>query len=342
MSNPHEKEVEQYHSQPTKNSLNWVPNKWRRLSLKHVASSSGVPKTSRDEVANIPKDGDSKVPMDDTSKVHMEDVPVNNESRSLSKDAIEFYNNGDALFCYLRILELNKLHTEFWGVILGYLNDGRLSSIHIEGWVRRMMFIRGSNKRTNPDVELDWTILPPQFHSEMYDYTTKYGSEYANGLNELYPPFWEVQYIYIPIYVQAIEDWLLVQTNLCTMELTQYWSNHKYSKHYGRLIHNGVLQKFDMFFDKLSDAVNYWRCVIHGPYKPQKKGYLKTGNINDDYLPKNGGGLGKNSGVFLCMLMYKLVHKKAFTVEKGIEERCMKFRHVMADQFYKTRFFPDE
>ncbi|KAL8226896.1 hypothetical protein R6Q57_016728 [Mikania cordata] len=161
MSNSHEKEVEQYHSQPTKNSLNWVPNKWRRLSLKHAALSSGVPKTSRDDASNIPKDGDSNVPMDDTSKVHMEDAPVNNKSRSLSKDAIEFYDNADAPFCYSRILGLNKLHTEFWGVLLGYLND-----------------------------------------------------------------------------------------------------------------------------------VSYWRRVIHGPYKPQEKGYLKTGHTNDDYLLKNGGGLG--------------------------------------------------
>ncbi|KAL8208823.1 hypothetical protein R6Q57_008235 [Mikania cordata] len=120
---------------------------------------------------------------------------------------------------------------------------------HIEGWVRRMMFIRGANKRKNPSAEFDWTILPPQFHSEMYGYNTKFGSAYANGMNELYPPFWEVQYIYIPIYVQAIEDWLLVQINLCKMELTQYWCNKKYSKHYGSLIHYGVLQKFDMFFD---------------------------------------------------------------------------------------------
>ncbi|KAL8209456.1 hypothetical protein R6Q57_006188, partial [Mikania cordata] len=223
-----------------------------RLSLKH-GSSSGVPKTSRDDASNIPMDAASKVPMDDTSKVHMVDAPVNNESRS---------------------------------------------------WVPRMMFIRGANKRKNPSPEFDLTILPPQFHSEMYDYKTKFGSEYANGMNELYPPFWE-----------AIEDWVLVQINLCTMELTQYWYKHKYLKHYGRLIHYGILQKFDMFFDKLLDAVSYWRCVIHGPYKPQQKGYLKTQHINDDYLPKNWGGIDKDSGVFLCMLMQKLVHKKTLTVE---------------------------
>ncbi|KAL8223915.1 hypothetical protein R6Q57_019390 [Mikania cordata] len=211
MSNPREKNVvddEQYHSQPTKNSLSWVPNKWRRLSLKHPASSSSVPKTTMNDV--------TKDVMDEAAKVPVEDAQDKNESHTLSRD----------------------------------------------------------------------------FHSEMYDYRTKYGSEYANGMNELYSPFWEVQYIYIPIYVQAIEDWLLVQINLCTMELTQYWCNHKYSKHYGRLIHNGVLQKFDMFFDKLLDAVSYWRRVIHGPYKPQEKGYLKTRLINDDYLPKIGGGLG--------------------------------------------------
>ncbi|KAL8217858.1 hypothetical protein R6Q57_021231 [Mikania cordata] len=262
-------------------------------------TGKGQDTLNSDDASNIAKDGDSKIPKDETSKVHMEDVPVNNESRSLSKDAIEFYIDGDAPFFYSRILGLNKLHTEFWGVLLGYLNDGRLSSIHIEGWVRRMMFIRGANKRKNPSAEFDWTILPPQFHSEMYDYKSKFGLEYANGINELYPPFWEVQYIYIPIYVQAIEDWLLVQINLCTMELTQYWSNHKYSKHYGRLIHFGV-QKFDMFFDKLLDPVSYWRRVIHGNYKPQEKGYLKIGHINDDYLPKNGGGLGVRMTMCYC------------------------------------------
>ncbi|KAL8207782.1 hypothetical protein R6Q57_007194 [Mikania cordata] len=304
MSNPREKNVaddEQYHSQPTKNSLSWVPNKWRRLSLKNSASSSSVPKTTMNDV--------TKDIMDEAAKDPVEDAQDKNESHTLSRDAMEFYNNGDAPYCYSRILGLNKLHTDFWGVLLGYLNDSRLYAI---------------------------------FHSEMYDYRTKYGSEYANGMNELYPLFWEVQYIYIPIYVQAIEDWLLVQINLCTMELTYYWCNHKYLKHYGRLIHNGVLQKFDMFFDKFLDAVSYWRRVIHGHYKPQEKGYLKTGLINDDYLPKIGGALGKDSGVFLCMLMYKLVHKKAFTMEGGIEEHCMKFRHVMADQFYKTCLFPDE
>ncbi|KAD6119021.1 hypothetical protein E3N88_10292 [Mikania micrantha] len=40
---------------------------------------------------------------------------------------------------------------------------------------------------------------------------------------------------------KAIKDWLLVQINLCKMELTQYWCNHIYSKHYGCLFHYGVL-----------------------------------------------------------------------------------------------------
>ncbi|KAD6796447.1 hypothetical protein E3N88_07343 [Mikania micrantha] len=60
--------------------------------------------------------------------------------------------------------------------------------------------------------------------------------------------------------------------------------------------------------------------------KPQEKGYLKTGHINEDYLPKNGGGLGKDSGVFLCMLMYKMVHKKTLTVKGGWVTRLMRFR----------------
>ncbi|KAL8231017.1 hypothetical protein R6Q57_000795 [Mikania cordata] len=119
--------------------------------------------------------------MDEAAKVHVEDAQDKNESHALSRDAMEFYNNGDAPYCYSRILGLNKLHTDFWGVLLGYLNDGRLYAILIEGWVRRMMFFKRCKKRTDPFTEFDWTILPPLFHSEMYDYTTKYGSEYANG-----------------------------------------------------------------------------------------------------------------------------------------------------------------
>ncbi|KAL8256363.1 hypothetical protein R6Q59_031430 [Mikania micrantha] len=211
MSNPHEnKSVEQYHSQPTKSSLNWVLNKCRRLSLKHFASSSGVPKTTMDDATKIPMDDASKVPMNDASKVVMEDAPKNNESHMLSRDAVEFYNNGDAPFSYSGIFGLNKVHTDFWGVLLGYFRDGRLLSIHIEGWVRRVMLLRGANQRKNLSIEFDWTVLPSQFHSEMYDYKTKFGSEYANGMSKLYPPFWE-----------DIEDWLLVQIILCTMELTQ-------------------------------------------------------------------------------------------------------------------------
>ncbi|KAL8214029.1 hypothetical protein R6Q57_003478 [Mikania cordata] len=121
MLNPRGKNVaddEQYHSQSTKNSLSWVPNKWRRLSLKNHATSSSVPKTTMNDV--------TKDVMDEAAKVPVEDAQDKNESRTLSRDAMEFYNNGDAPYCYSRILGLNKLHTDFWGVVLGYLNDGRL------------------------------------------------------------------------------------------------------------------------------------------------------------------------------------------------------------------------
>ncbi|KAL8211262.1 hypothetical protein R6Q57_005699 [Mikania cordata] len=149
MSNPREKNVpddKQYHSHPTKNSLSWVPNKWRRLSLKNHAASSSVPKTTMNDV--------TKDVMDEAAKVHVEDAQDKNESHALSQDAMEFYNNGDAPYCYSRILGLNKLHTDFWGVLLGYLNDGRLYAIHIEGWVRRMMFLRGAKKGQIPLLNL--------------------------------------------------------------------------------------------------------------------------------------------------------------------------------------------
>ncbi|KAL8205846.1 hypothetical protein R6Q57_009397 [Mikania cordata] len=77
---------EQYHSQPTKNSLSWFPNKWRRLSLKNHATSPSVPKTTMN-------DGTKDV-MDEAAKVPVEDAQDKNESRTMSRDAMEFYNNG--------------------------------------------------------------------------------------------------------------------------------------------------------------------------------------------------------------------------------------------------------
>ncbi|KAD4385319.1 hypothetical protein E3N88_25487 [Mikania micrantha] len=113
-----------------------------------------------------------------------------------------------------------KLDGDFWGTLLGYRCNGRL-------W---------------PMVE-----------------KSKFAAIYANGTHELYPPFWEVDYVYIPLCTRVVDDWYLVRINLQTMELVQYWPNKGYAKDYRRLIHFPTMDVLPLKFDWLLDEIQYWR-----------------------------------------------------------------------------------
>ena len=142
MSKQNGKELvdEQYNSQPIKKSSSWVPFKWRRLSLKQSASSS-------QDVLVFPPQNQREV----ESPKDVIVIPTQNERETIerrkafifpcedtykwSQSADEFYNNGDASFCYSRFFGDNPLDNDFWGTLLGYRSEGRLSPMVIFIWV---------------------------------------------------------------------------------------------------------------------------------------------------------------------------------------------------------------
>ncbi|KAL8228329.1 hypothetical protein R6Q57_015913 [Mikania cordata] len=93
-------------------------------------------------------------------------------------------------------------------------DDNSMEEHHAEGWVTRMMRVRGANFRKNGASGLRWTILPPEFRDILIFKEIKFAAMYANGTHELYPLFWEVDYVYIPLCTRVVEDWYLVRINL--------------------------------------------------------------------------------------------------------------------------------
>ncbi|KAL8255038.1 hypothetical protein R6Q59_033259 [Mikania micrantha] len=126
---------------------------------------------------------------------------------------------------------------------------------HIEGWVTRMMRVRCANFRKNGLLGLRWTILPQEFRDILILKESKFAAIYPNGTHELYPPFWEVDYVYIPLCIRVVEDWYLVRINLQTMELVQYCPNKGYAKDYRRLVHFPTIDFLSLKFDWLLDEI---------------------------------------------------------------------------------------
>ncbi|KAL8200608.1 hypothetical protein R6Q57_011947 [Mikania cordata] len=144
-----------------------------------------------------------------------------------------------------------------------------------------MMRVKGANFRKNGPSGLRWTILPPEFRDILILKESKFAAIYANGTHELYPPFWEVDYVYIPLCIRYVEDWYLVRINLQTMELVQYWPNKGYAKDYRRLIHFPTMGVLPLKFDWLLDEIKYWKRY-DGIFIDKKDIYLKVHNANHD------------------------------------------------------------
>jgi hypothetical protein len=202
-----------------------------------------------------------------------------------------------------------------------------------------MMHYRLEQLRSNGSKGLQWTVLPPQFRTGIYDKESKYGSIYANGTNELYPPFWEVRYVYFPLYIRKMDEWLLARIDLHTMQMVHYCTSHRYSSEYKELITLPLLDPFPLIFQWLLEEINYWEHYT-GPYISRDNRTLNVHVANEEYVPENGVELGGDSGVLMCLLMHNLVRNKTVNMQGDFKDKCMRFRRHMADRLYQGRFLP--
>ncbi|KAL8205061.1 hypothetical protein R6Q57_010684 [Mikania cordata] len=104
------------------NISKWILSKWR--TLKSIDAT-----TSEKPLDNHGKDIFEK------ESVHTEHIRKrkwaipDDESDNWSKDVVEFFHAGDSAFCYSAVFFNNeKLDKRFLGTLLGYYDNGHLSS----------------------------------------------------------------------------------------------------------------------------------------------------------------------------------------------------------------------
>ncbi|XP_035833246.1 uncharacterized protein LOC110877253 [Helianthus annuus] len=141
--------------------------------------------------------------------------------------------------------------------------------LHVEAWTLRLMRLRQSKLLKDPSRKLRWTVLPPQFYEDVCYTKDCLRAVDMAGKKEPYPLFWEVDYLYIPIWIKQ-EDWLLFRVDIFNMEITQYWTDKRWGNEKRRLVEH-VMDIFPIFFKHFLDQIHYWR---NSRYCTKKKFHL--------------------------------------------------------------------
>ncbi|KAL8260809.1 hypothetical protein R6Q59_024858 [Mikania micrantha] len=163
---------EDYSSEPIFPSCSKIIVRRKRYKKYNEDQSSSIPKTSAE-------------------------TPIwyiqNEESVHWSQGVLDFFHHGDDEKCYSVFFGSIELGNDFWGTVLGYYNNGYLSSMHVAGWVARLMRFR-LEKLKNQEAEpitYRWTILPPHFMKLLITQNNDAAS-FVNGTKKLYPCLFEV------------------------------------------------------------------------------------------------------------------------------------------------------
>ncbi|KAJ0465744.1 hypothetical protein HanHA300_Chr14g0541511 [Helianthus annuus] len=232
------------------------------------------------------------------------------------------------------------LDREWWGGVLGYCGDGYMQETHVRAWCNKLIQDRETKYRrgTSSSNTFRWTILPPNFIDLLAEQDNDaYG--YATGSVELYPPFWDVDTVYIPVSKEK-EGWVILKIDMHSLKITVYFTNKCDALNCGerfcihRRIHQ-ILVEFESLFLWFLGRIQYWENA--GLSEADALDY--TGDV---VWPTSEHRVGRNSGVILCMLLQNLVQNSVLPnwQERNMQDACMRYRRFMADQLYSARFIP--
>lgn len=189
------------------------------------------------------------------------------------------------------------------------------------------MRLRQAKLLKNPGSQLRWTVLPPAFYDEMKDQDSSVALDMA-GRMEPYPPFWEVDYVYLPLSI-GVGDWLLVRIDMRNMVITQYWTDDRWRNEMRHEVAH-YMEMVTLFFGWFLERIRYWLRSNRVDKTP-----ISVGLVQLD-VPQDNGKVD-NAGVLVCMMMEKLVKKKSLLLEMDVEDACVNYRRHMADELYKWR-----
>ncbi|KAK9057854.1 hypothetical protein SSX86_022693 [Deinandra increscens subsp. villosa] len=310
----------QYSSQPNRNS-DLIRPLWR-FSKKNLSSSSGCSERNEDIEEVEPRVYAqekliAKPPTEPLAKRRRWAIP-DDECDNWSKDVLEFYNNGDQPYCYSALFfQEIKLDKSFWGPLLGY---GPLSTIHIEGWVGRLMQWRHRQLMGDPKLKLRWTILPPRFYEHLVDSCHKNAISYCSGKVKPFPSILEVDYVFLPVCLEA-NMWALFRLDMRSLKLLIYYPQEIDGEKYRRSVHP-KFTRMNVYFTYLLVKLGYWKKV-------KTVENVLIYDDNQEFIQSNNN-VKNNEALYVCMLMEHLVSGKPidrdtdFKVSwfKGSQETC--------------------
>ena len=126
---------------------------------------------------------------------------------------------------------------------------------HVEAWTVRLMRLRQAMMLKNPNIIYRWTVLPPDFYYYMQDDKSTSPLDFA-GRKDPYPPFWEVDCIYLPLWI-CETVWLLVRIHMQSMVITQYWTDKRWRNGKHKEVRN-YMEMLLLYFKWFLERIHFW------------------------------------------------------------------------------------
>ncbi|KAE8711273.1 hypothetical protein F3Y22_tig00110299pilonHSYRG00117 [Hibiscus syriacus] len=192
-------------------------------------------------------------------------------------------------------------------------------------------YFDGGKLKKNKNIR--YTIMPTSFHAVHLKNARDESFDLGNGQAKLYPAWWEVDKVFIPILER--KHWILVELQLPSLKTIVYDSMINYISLADL---RDVIKGWSSHLAKFLDAINYW--TRSGNKKPKK---LNITVIRDETAPQQTSGARGDCGPLVCLALERLTTGSIKYLPPTDRDRAavgLWFRHYMAKSIYTRRCLP--
>ncbi|KAE8722950.1 hypothetical protein F3Y22_tig00013285pilonHSYRG00098 [Hibiscus syriacus] len=262
----------------------------------------------------------STIPVSEEERKQLPDTILDNTL--WAKTAVDFYLHERSQGCFTDICKLNDdiyllLDRSWWGVLLGVEDNGYFDGGKLK-----------ENKRNTR-----YTIMPTAFNAVHLKNQRDESFALGNGQAKLYPAWWEVDKVFIPILER--NHWLLVELQIPSLKAIVYDSMINYISLADL---RDIIKGWSSYLAKYLDAINYW--TRSGNKKPKK---LNITVSRDETAPQQTKGPRGDCGPFVCLALDRLITGSIKYLPPTDIDRAavgLWFRHYMARSIYTRRCLP--
>ncbi|KAE8674852.1 Detected protein of unknown function [Hibiscus syriacus] len=178
-----------------------------------------------------------------------------------------------------------------------------------------------------------YTIMPTAFNAVHLKNQRDESFALGNGQAKLYPAWWEVDKVFIPVLER--NHWLLVELQIASLKAIVYDSMINYISLADL---RDIIKGLSSYLAKYLDAINYW--TRSGNKKPKK---LNITVSRDETAPQQTKGPRGDCGPLVCLALDRLITGSIKYLPPTDIDRAavgLWFRHYMARSIYTRRCLP--